>query len=168
MLEESHARLLNFLGLQLALVCMFPVQNVHVCAKFKWHSLNKNEWNILQFKPPLQRNEIEWINVVIWLCVCGGVSLIEKAGGPGVAWKVILSKQIPSQKTAKFALCLSGCINTSSLVPPLKKTWCKWSLKIKPRVQVNLNSDQGDKCGNSPTEHSEDCTAGGGQDKGPV
>lgn len=41
-------------------------------------------------------------------------------------------------------------------------------LKIKPRVQVNLNPDEGDTSGAPKTEPTEGATAGSGEDSGPV
>lgn len=132
----------------------------------------KNECNdnkMLQFKHPLQRNEMKWINAVR-----GKKSLIKKAWRPDLAWKV---DRLSNQKAQRNHFESKDCqICTLSLGvhkhvftgAALQKPDVNEGLKIKPSVQVNLDPDEGDRSGDSPTEHAEDSTAGRGEDKGPV
>lgn len=100
-------------------------------------------------------------------------SLIKKAWRLDLAWKVdSLSKQKTQRNHFKSKDCqictLSlGVHKHVGAGAALQKPDVNEVLKIKPRVQVNLNPDEGDTSGAPKTEHTEDA-AGSGEDSGPV
>lgn len=124
---------------------------------------------MLQFKHPLQRDEMKWINAVRGKKVINQKSL--------KTWSCLKSWQTEQSKSTEKSFQVKRLPNVHSVSrvhkhvftgAALQKPDVNEGLKIKPSVQVNLDPDEGDRSGDSPTEHAEDSTAGRGEDKGPV